>query len=257
MLSAFAKQKEFWSAEPVPLPSTAASLNHLFAQAKDSSAFFKTEAARYIELAYEVRETESGISHDDAIEDERITRLTRRVGVPGTARLGFESPTTGVEAYFSDSDRRQHRALFRALIRSLRIFRRCAASNQQTAGLLQWLYVRAEIYSMTHALYIGLQCRIVDALNAREIGHAQSTPVSVGADGWFNCAPLSESRWKYGPIKATLKHLDASTEIDRRTLKSHNGKSWWYIRKIHATSYELWCDSEAKRAEIEQRLRSK
>jgi hypothetical protein len=64
---------------------------------------------------------------------------------------------------------------------------------------------------------------------------------------WFTSNPDGEygERYKFGSISGHLKQLAQWISQDQRTLCKYNGTSFYYIRRVHSRSYEVWFESEA------------
>lgn len=66
---------------------------------------------------------------------------------------------------------------------------------------------------------------------------------------WPESPPEEQSRHRYGPVSGMLSTFAECARMNRRTLKANNGDSYFYIRKIKRTQYEVWLDSQKKYAE--------
>ena len=89
---------------------------------------------------------------------------------------------------------------------------------------------------------------------AHAVGGRENPKQPTPADTWFTTAPEESGRYKHGPIEGTLKQLEQWLKAGSQpTLRKHNGQSWWYIRKLVGRRYAVWCDSQTKHAEANQR----
>lgn len=83
--------------------------------------------------------------------------------------------------------------------------------------------------------------------------HATSdSPVPVNADGFYDSEPPADSEFSKGPLEAPLKHLARWMEIDTRTLKKHNGRTSWWIKKLTHRKFAVWFTSKKKFAQANQ-----
>ncbi len=66
---------------------------------------------------------------------------------------------------------------------------------------------------------------------------------------WYPAGDLVFSK---GPLEAPLKHLARWMEIDTRTLKKHNGRTSWWIKKLTHRKFAVWFTSKKKFAQANQ-----
>lgn len=66
---------------------------------------------------------------------------------------------------------------------------------------------------------------------------------------WPSEPPAESSRHRFGPVTGTLKLFADCAGMDARTLYPNNGKSYFYIRKVVGSRFEVWLDSSKVYAE--------
>ena len=88
-----------------------------------------------------------------------------------------------------------------------------------------------------------------------EVGQAGMDLSASSAQGgeWFDDDPPAESRFKHGALEGPLKSLARWMGIDQRTLAKHNGRTGWWIKKIHGRSYAAWFSTERNYAQANQK----
>jgi hypothetical protein len=79
---------------------------------------------------------------------------------------------------------------------------------------------------------------------------------SMANGTWFKSEPPADSKFKHGPISGKLKDLCDWTEIDRRTLRSNNGKTGWWIQKEHAQLFAVWFSSAGRLSQIKEKSKA-
>ena len=79
----------------------------------------------------------------------------------------------------------------------------------------------------------------------------QTEPAASG--DWFASEPPEGSRYKHGPVEGQISELADWMNVDRRTLRSRNGKGSWWIQKEHSRKFLAWFATKQKYAEVNQR----
>jgi len=70
---------------------------------------------------------------------------------------------------------------------------------------------------------------------------------------WFASNPPKGSKYQHGTLDGCFKDLATWMNIDKRTLKTHNGKTGWWITRIHVRRYKIWFSDNRMYAKANQR----
>jgi hypothetical protein len=197
-LALLTENRKFWSAAPALLPDTSAELNHLLGQAKECAAYFKRLAAEQTELAIGLDGIIKGKIGEEDGAREIIERAERMRDAPATARTVIEFPTTGPNTYFSESDRQQHRGLFRRTLRCFWLMKRCKTHEKGLIVSQRVMGAKAQISNGMHLLYEGMQNRIVAAMASLE-KHQLDGDERNAADAQERTAKKSNRRQSWPP----------------------------------------------------------
>jgi len=90
------------------------------------------------------------------------------------------------------------------------------------------------------------QSQIEEAAGGEASEDSETTEVPVGHEkteyGWYISEPDPESKFKHGPLEGSLKDLALWSKRNKKTLRKHNGSSWWIASKHHR-DYSMWFTS--------------
>jgi hypothetical protein len=77
---------------------------------------------------------------------------------------------------------------------------------------------------------------------------ADSTGMDSASNQWFAEDPPVDSKFKYGPLEGPSKNIASWMEIGHRTLKKQNGRTSWWIKKVHGKSFAVWFSTQKRYA---------
>lgn len=98
------------------------------------------------------------------------------------------------------------------------------------------------------------------------IEEPQAVAVSSGGDGqrestepfpadgqWFLDDPPKDGKFKSGPLEGPLKKIAEWMDMDHRTIKRLNGRTSWWVKKVHGKKFSVWFSTQEKYATINQK----
>jgi len=76
-----------------------------------------------------------------------------------------------------------------------------------------------------------------------------ATPDTSGEnDQWFADDPPPGGKFTFGPLEGTVKAIAEWMGMDQRTIKRLNGRTSWWVKKVHGKKFIVWFSTQAKYA---------
>ena len=85
-----------------------------------------------------------------------------------------------------------------------------------------------------------------NALESPEVDDQLSEGREVKTDWCFNFDPEAGSRYRHGPAKGEITQIAKAIGVNVKTVKKWNGRSTYFIRRLHSKSFKVWFDSLAE-----------